>query len=135
MRYTEFGKEKRGSQHYSLHDIVLFHGEMFHRINVLYSGYIGKKFDLPTTRCLGNGMLHFIGEKEFERVGCTSVIPVDFRLIAATNQNLEHMVSEGDALRYALALENGNKAQAAMLLGIHRTLLYKKMKKHGMPLE
>jgi len=27
-----------------------------------------------------------------------------------------------------------NKARAASLLGIHRTLLYKKMKKHGVPL-
>ena len=80
-------------------------------------------------------LLRVLEEKEFERVGCTLVIPVDFRLISATNQNLEHMVAEGDALRYALARENGNKAQAAMLLGIHRTLLYKKMKKHGMPLE
>jgi transcriptional regulator with PAS, ATPase and Fis domain len=198
-------------------------------------------------------LLRVLEEKEFERVGGTSVIPVDFRLIAATNQNLEHMVAEGkfrrdlffrlnviplrisalrerrediaplsyhmldqilsdsagrrlsidrqtekmlsrydwpgnvrelsnvlermvssldgdtiyshhlpfyffsfskgptateplrlkevmlraegDALRYALTRENGNKARAAMLLGIHRTLLYKKMKKHGMPLE
>jgi DNA-binding protein Fis len=29
---------------------------------------------------------------------------------------------------------NYNKARAAELLGIHRTLLYKKMKKHELPL-
>ena len=90
---------------------------MFHRINVLYSGYIGKEFDLPTTRCLGNGMLHFIGEKEFERVGGTSVIPIDFRLIAATNQNLEHMVAEGDALRYALAVRTVTKPKQRSFWG------------------
>jgi PAS domain S-box-containing protein len=40
--------------------------------------------------------------------------------------------SESEALRHALAVSGGNKAQAARLLGIHRTLLYKKMKKYGL---
>jgi transcriptional regulator with PAS, ATPase and Fis domain len=198
-------------------------------------------------------LLRVLEEKELERVGGTAVIPVDFRLIAATNQNLEQMVADGrfrrdlfyrlnvfplkvpplrerredvlplthhaldrilqdspgkalridsaaekmlrdhdwpgnarelcnvlerivssmdgetvlphhlpfpvfspkggsavreplrlreamaraeeQALRSALAMANGNKARAANLLGIHRTLLYKKMQKHGLPLE
>ena len=37
--------------------------------------------------------------------------------------------AERDAIRYALKETNHNKARAAKLLGIHRTLLYKKMKK------
>ncbi len=42
--------------------------------------------------------------------------------------------AEEDAIRHALAATNNNKAQAADLLGIHRTLLYKKMKKFKIPL-
>ena len=34
----------------------------------------------------------------------------------------------------ALENNNNNKAKAADMLGIHRTLLYKKMKKYGIPL-
>lgn len=40
-------------------------------------------------------LLRVIEEKEVERVGGTSVIQVDFRLVAATNQSLERMVQEG----------------------------------------
>jgi transcriptional regulator with PAS, ATPase and Fis domain len=197
-------------------------------------------------------LLRVLEEKELERVGGTTVVPVDFRLIAATNQNLEQMVAQGkfrrdlfyrlnviplnipplrerredimplarvmlreiikdsvgremkidpqaetilgnynwpgnvrelsnllerivsslegdtifarhipahlygspkgaalpealmlkdvmdraekEAIRHALAVSKGNKAHAAKLLGIHRTLLYKKIRKHGMSL-
>jgi PAS domain S-box-containing protein len=40
-------------------------------------------------------LLRVIEEKEFERVGGTAVIRSDFRLVAATNQDLETMVEEG----------------------------------------
>ncbi len=43
--------------------------------------------------------------------------------------------AEKGALVAALRKTGNNKAQAAALLGIHRTLLYKKMKKHGLPLD
>ena len=39
-------------------------------------------------------LLRVIEDKEFERVGGTSVTRSDFRLIAATNQNLEEMLAE-----------------------------------------
>jgi PAS domain S-box-containing protein len=42
--------------------------------------------------------------------------------------------AEEDAIRYALKATNNNKARAAELLGIHRTLLYKKMKKYNIPI-
>jgi len=42
--------------------------------------------------------------------------------------------TEIEAIRYALKESNYNKARAARLLGIHRTLLYKKMKKYSMAL-
>lgn len=42
--------------------------------------------------------------------------------------------SERDAITAALQRTGNNKSQAARLLGIHRTLLYKKMKKHRIPL-
>jgi transcriptional regulator with PAS, ATPase and Fis domain len=41
--------------------------------------------------------------------------------------------AEKEALRQALALCDHNKSRAADLLGIHRTLLYKKLKKHSLP--
>lgn len=42
--------------------------------------------------------------------------------------------AEKDAIRYALQETNYNKAKAAGILGIHRTLLYKKMKKYNISL-
>jgi transcriptional regulator with PAS, ATPase and Fis domain len=42
--------------------------------------------------------------------------------------------AEKAAIVGALKRTGNNKARAAALLGIHRTLLYKKMKKHGIPL-
>ncbi|MCA1959883.1 MAG: sigma 54-interacting transcriptional regulator [Desulfomonile sp.] len=43
--------------------------------------------------------------------------------------------SEEDAIRDALTSTGNNKAKAAEMLGIHRTLLYKKMHKYGIPLD
>ena len=40
-------------------------------------------------------LLRVVEEKEFERVGGTRVIRSDFRVIAATNQNLEEMLLDG----------------------------------------
>ena len=42
--------------------------------------------------------------------------------------------TEKEAIRYALKESKNNKARAARVLGIHRTLLYKKMKKYHLPL-
>jgi transcriptional regulator with PAS, ATPase and Fis domain len=42
--------------------------------------------------------------------------------------------AEEDAIHYALRATNNNKARAAEILGIHRTLLYKKMKKFNIPI-
>jgi PAS domain S-box-containing protein len=39
-------------------------------------------------------LLRVIEDKEFERVGGTRIIQSDFRIIAATNQNLEEMMAE-----------------------------------------
>jgi sigma-54 specific flagellar transcriptional regulator A len=39
-------------------------------------------------------LLRVLQEKSFERVGGTSNIPVDFRLIAATHKDLSHMITE-----------------------------------------
>ena len=40
--------------------------------------------------------------------------------------------AEIDAIRYALKASDNNKAKAARMLGIHRTLLYKKLKKYDL---
>jgi transcriptional regulator with PAS, ATPase and Fis domain len=49
--------------------------------------------DLP--REMQPKLLRVVEEKEFERVGGTRIIRSDFRVIAATNQNLEDMLSDG----------------------------------------
>ncbi|MFC1824895.1 sigma-54 interaction domain-containing protein [Thermodesulfobacteriota bacterium] len=43
--------------------------------------------------------------------------------------------AERESIRYALESTAYNKARTAELLGIHRTLLYKKMKKYDLPLK
>ncbi len=43
--------------------------------------------------------------------------------------------TEKEAICFALKEANNNKAQAAKILGIHRTLLYKKMNKYHIPLD
>lgn len=45
-----------------------------------------------------------------------------------------HDSAEREAIRYALESTDYNKAKAADLLGIHRTALYKKMRKYSIPL-
>ena len=40
-------------------------------------------------------LLHVLQKKEIERVGGTSFIPVDIRIISATHRNLEEMVASG----------------------------------------
>jgi PAS domain S-box-containing protein len=40
-------------------------------------------------------LLRVLEEKEFERVGGTTLVKVDFRLITASNQNLEVMIRDG----------------------------------------
>ena len=42
--------------------------------------------------------------------------------------------TEQETIRYALEESGNNKARAAKMLGVHRTLLYKKMKKYAIPL-
>jgi transcriptional regulator with PAS, ATPase and Fis domain len=43
--------------------------------------------------------------------------------------------AERDAIRYALACAGNNKVKAADLLGVHRTILYRKMKEHDIALD
>jgi PAS domain S-box-containing protein len=52
-----------------------------------------------------------------------------------TNLRAVQSDAEKEAIRYALKSSHHNKAKAARMLGIHRTLLYKKMKKFGLPLD
>jgi len=63
--------------------------ELAHR-GTLFLDEIG---DLPIT--MQPKLLRVLEEKEFERVGGTTVIRSDFRLIAATNQGLNKMMADG----------------------------------------
>ncbi len=63
--------------------------ELAHR-GTLFLDEIG---DLPIT--MQPKLLRVLEEKEFERVGGTTVIRSDFRLIAATNQRLNEMMADG----------------------------------------
>jgi PAS domain S-box-containing protein len=61
--------------------------------------------------------------------------PHDSEMESASCIPLKDAVSriERDAILQALAACENNKTKAARLLGIHRTLLYKKMRRHGIP--
>ena len=63
--------------------------ELAHR-GTLFLDEIG---DLPLE--MQPKLLRVLEEKEVERLGGTSLIRVDFRLIAASNQNLESMILDG----------------------------------------
>lgn len=53
-----------------------------------------------------------------------------------TQWGLQEVLAEAEreALRKALEVSGNNKARAAKILGIHRTVLYKKMTKYQIPL-
>ena len=56
---------------------------------------------------------------------------------AAQGASLKELMArtQVDAIRFALKTARGNKARAAKMLGIHRTLLYKKMQKYSIEAE
>jgi formate hydrogenlyase transcriptional activator len=79
------------------HERGAFTGAISQKIGRLELAHQGTLFldevgDLPPE--LQPKLLRALQEKEFERLGSTRTIPVDLRLIAATNRNLEKMVAE-----------------------------------------
>jgi len=68
-------------------------------------------------------------------------LPVYFRGLTTKKAKSESVIlknikadSEKEALLHAMSVSNYNKNKAAKLLGIHRTALYKKMKKFNIPI-
>jgi formate hydrogenlyase transcriptional activator len=81
------------------HERGAFTGAISQRIGRLELAHMGTLFldeigDLPLE--LQPKLLRALQEKEIERLGGRRVIPVDVRLIAATNRNLEKMVKSGE---------------------------------------
>jgi formate hydrogenlyase transcriptional activator len=79
------------------HEKGAFTGAISQKVGRLELAHQGTLFldevgDLPPE--LQPKLLRALQEKEFERLGGTRTIPVDVRLIAATNRNLEKMVAE-----------------------------------------
>ena len=79
------------------HERGAFTGAISQKIGRLELAHQGTLFldeigDLPPE--LQPKILRALQEKEFERLGGTRTIPVDIRLIAATNRNLEKMVAD-----------------------------------------
>jgi formate hydrogenlyase transcriptional activator len=64
------------------------------RLELAHQGtlFLDEVGDLPIE--LQPKLLRALQEKEFERLGGTRTIPVDVRLVAATNRNLEKMVAD-----------------------------------------
>ncbi|MGB2619009.1 MAG: PAS domain S-box protein [Candidatus Acidiferrales bacterium] len=78
------------------HEKGAFTGAISQKIGRLELAHQGTLFldevgDLPPE--LQPKLLRALQEKEFERLGGTRTIPVDIRLVAATNRNLEKMVA------------------------------------------
>jgi two-component system nitrogen regulation response regulator GlnG len=61
--------------------------------------------DMPAT--LQSKILRLIQQQEFQRVGGNETVKVDVRIVAATNRDLEQMVSEGDYREDLLYRLNG----------------------------
>ncbi len=79
------------------HEKGAFTGAISQKIGRLELAHQGTLFldeigDLPPE--LQPKILRALQEKEFERLGGTRTIPVDIRLVAATNRNLEKMVAD-----------------------------------------
>ncbi len=79
------------------HEKGAFTGAISQKIGRLELAHQGTLFldevgDIPAE--LQPKLLRALQEKEFERVGSTRTIPVDLRLVAATNRNLEKMVAD-----------------------------------------
>jgi formate hydrogenlyase transcriptional activator len=79
------------------HERGAFTGALMQRIGRLQAAHKGTLFldeigDLPPE--LQPKLLRAIQEQEFERLGSSQTIKVDVRIVAATNQNLAHMVNE-----------------------------------------
>jgi PAS domain S-box-containing protein len=80
------------------HEKGAFTGAIMQKVGRLELAHQGTFFldeigDLPLE--LQPKILRALQEKEFERLGGTKTIPVDVRLVAATNRNLAKMVSNG----------------------------------------
>jgi formate hydrogenlyase transcriptional activator len=79
------------------HEKGAFTGAIMRKIGRLELAHQGTLFldevgDLPPE--IQPKLLRALQEKEFERLGSTRTIPVDARLVAATNRNLEKMVAD-----------------------------------------
>jgi PAS domain S-box-containing protein len=79
------------------HEKGAFTGAISQKIGRLELAHQGTLFldevgDLPLE--IQPKLLRALQEKEFERLGGTRTIPVDIRLVAATNRNLEKMVAD-----------------------------------------
>ena len=81
------------------HEKGAFTGAISQKIGRLELAHQGTLFldevgDIPLE--LQPKLLRALQEKEFERLGSTRTIPVDVRLIAATNRDLTQMVKDGE---------------------------------------
>jgi formate hydrogenlyase transcriptional activator len=79
------------------HEKGAFTGAISQKVGRLELAHQGTLFldevgDLPLE--IQPKLLRALQDKEFERLGGTRTIPVDIRLVAATNRNLEKMVAE-----------------------------------------
>ena len=80
------------------HEHGAFTGTIAQRIGKFEQANTGTLFldeigDMPLS--LQTRLLRVLQEREFQRIGGTSTISVDIRVLAATNQNLENAIREG----------------------------------------
>jgi PAS domain S-box-containing protein len=99
-------------------------------------------YDWPgNIRELSNVLERAVHYAEHDRVDLSDLprylFQNDKRPSASAPEPLRHVqqAAEKDALRRALEAADFNKARAARMLGIHRSLFYKKLKKYGVALQ
>jgi len=75
-------------------------------------------------------LLRVLEEKVIERVGANRTIPIDVRIITATNRDLRYLVEKGAFREEIFYQTGGNQSQAARILGVSQVTVWNRLKRY-----